>query len=345
MNTLYSRFLLAGTAALVVAFAGCGGYSSDGKDYTPPSNQPVSLSITPTDATIAVGETQQFKATAKNSSGGTVSAGSVSWHSSDQGVATINSDGLLTAVAEGTTKVTATRTVSTGGGPYGGNQTSQTLTSNEATVTVTAAEQMTGTAVAPERGTQMLVMVHDASGNTQTTMADASGHFALSVAGMRAPFLVQARDSMGRQVYSIGLEPGVVNVNQATDFLARTWFRTNGLNADTAFTQGQALTGLDRKTLTAMDRSLTKVFRDSLVRDGLTPEHFSFFNTPYADNSGTARLIQSLQATVTPTALTIREGATGRRAEAVIGSKQTATLRVQVADARPATEVRLLPAD
>lgn len=346
MNRHYSRLMWAGAAAVVAALAGCGGYDSGGGgNSTPPAQQVASISVTPTDATIAAGETQQFKAVAKNSSGGTVSGKTVTWHSSDRGVATIDSSGMATAVAAGTTAITATTTVTSGGGPYGGGATTRTITSNEATLTVSAAEQMTGTAAAAERGTQMLVLVHDASGNTQAALTDETGRFALSVAGMQPPFLVQARDGMGRHVYSVGTKAGVVNINPATDFLARAWFRANGMNADTAFAQRQSLAALDGKTLAGMNRALTQAFHDSLVREGLAPKQFSFFNTAAADGGAYNRLIDQMQARVTDAALTIRDSVSGRQAEAVIGPKQTATLKLQNGGARQATEVDLLAAN
>lgn len=71
-----------------------------------------SLSISPTSETLAIGATAQFTATATltqgthPSSNQTASTG-VSWTSSNTGVATISSSGMATAVAPGTTVITA----------------------------------------------------------------------------------------------------------------------------------------------------------------------------------------------------------------------------------------------
>jgi Bacterial Ig-like domain (group 2) len=66
-----------------------------------------SVSVSPSDPTIAAGGTQQFAATAYYSNGesGPVQA---SWKSSDPGVATISSSGLCTGAAAGITTLSAT---------------------------------------------------------------------------------------------------------------------------------------------------------------------------------------------------------------------------------------------
>lgn len=68
----------------------------------------VSIAVTPTGASISAGQTQQYTATGTYSDGSkpTLTSG-VTWASSSTSVATINSSGLATAVAQGTTNITA----------------------------------------------------------------------------------------------------------------------------------------------------------------------------------------------------------------------------------------------
>jgi hypothetical protein len=88
--------------------------------------QPVtSINITPTTATLAIGATQLFTATALDASLNPVTSVAFVWTSSNTAVATINSaTGLATAIAAGTTDIAAT----SGG-----------VTSNVAVLTVTCA--------------------------------------------------------------------------------------------------------------------------------------------------------------------------------------------------------------
>jgi uncharacterized protein YjdB len=68
-----------------------------------------SISVTPANASIATGLTQQYTATGTYNNGVTQNiTGSVTWTSSNPGAATIAAGGLASAVAAGTTTITAT---------------------------------------------------------------------------------------------------------------------------------------------------------------------------------------------------------------------------------------------
>lgn len=94
--------------------------------FFPSASSLVAISISPSNTTIGLSVTQQFTATGTfgDSSSKNITS-SVAWSSSSTNVATINSSGLATSVATGTTTITAaesgisgvtTLTVSTTGG-------------------------------------------------------------------------------------------------------------------------------------------------------------------------------------------------------------------------------------
>jgi len=67
-----------------------------------------SVAVTPASAAIAIGNTQQFVATAVNSNGTrSVITSAASWTSSDSTIATVSSGGLATGVTAGTVTITA----------------------------------------------------------------------------------------------------------------------------------------------------------------------------------------------------------------------------------------------
>jgi uncharacterized protein YjdB len=68
----------------------------------------VSISVTPTPVSIAMGTDQQFSAVGSFNDGSTQLLTSVTWTSSSSSVATVNSAGLATAVGTGTATITAT---------------------------------------------------------------------------------------------------------------------------------------------------------------------------------------------------------------------------------------------
>jgi uncharacterized protein YjdB len=67
-----------------------------------------SVSVSPVSASIGVGATRQLTATVKDSAGNTLSGRAITWTSSNVGVASVSSSGVVTGVAEGSATITAT---------------------------------------------------------------------------------------------------------------------------------------------------------------------------------------------------------------------------------------------
>ena len=86
---------------LAVFLGGCGNFFVSGDTV-------VSIALSPTNPTVQIGETEQFVATGTTANGTTedVTPGAT-WTSSNPALATINSSGLATAIAAGTTTITA----------------------------------------------------------------------------------------------------------------------------------------------------------------------------------------------------------------------------------------------
>jgi len=95
-------------AGLVVS---CGSDSALSGPPTGPTQKTVAtVSVTPASQTLtAIGATQQFTAVAQGAAGSTIGGKAFSWMSSDTTVAKVNaSSGLATAIADGSTTITAT---------------------------------------------------------------------------------------------------------------------------------------------------------------------------------------------------------------------------------------------
>jgi len=70
---------------------------------------PFRLVISPSNASMdALGLTQQFSATVEDKKGKPIIGIAISWSSSDQGVASVSTSGLVTGLRRGTTTITAT---------------------------------------------------------------------------------------------------------------------------------------------------------------------------------------------------------------------------------------------
>ena len=103
---------IAGVCMMVAAvvLTGCGG--DDGDGGTPPVT-PVftTLEVTPTAPTVVVGFTTALSASAKDQNGAAMSGLTTTYTSSDNSKATVTNAGVVTGVAAGTSRITATGTI------------------------------------------------------------------------------------------------------------------------------------------------------------------------------------------------------------------------------------------
>ncbi|MBW3571896.1 MAG: lamin tail domain-containing protein [Gemmatimonadetes bacterium] len=93
------------TTAYNTSDKGTPGAQNDG--YVAPVQQPATVTVTPGAATIAVGGTQAFTATALDAWGDPVTT-TFTWTTSDAAVATVSASGVATGVANGTAQIRAT---------------------------------------------------------------------------------------------------------------------------------------------------------------------------------------------------------------------------------------------
>jgi DNA/RNA endonuclease G (NUC1) len=84
------------------------GTCNDDNGAGPPPQVVTSITVTPNPATISVGGTQQFTATAYDASSQPISGVSFTWGTSDGAVATVSSTGLATGGSAGDANITAT---------------------------------------------------------------------------------------------------------------------------------------------------------------------------------------------------------------------------------------------
>jgi|GEM_PF-1293923 len=66
------------------------------------------VSVSPSSLSLTVGQTGTFAATARDSTGGTLTGRTVTWTSSNTGIASVSAGGVVTAVAAGTATISAT---------------------------------------------------------------------------------------------------------------------------------------------------------------------------------------------------------------------------------------------
>ena len=87
-----------------------------------------SIMVSPSQATIMVGATQQFSATARDGTGNVVSGVTFIWNSNNQGAATVDTTGLATGVGAGSATITASSGGINGVANLSVNQVTHSLT-------------------------------------------------------------------------------------------------------------------------------------------------------------------------------------------------------------------------
>lgn len=95
--------------AAALFLAACGGDGSPAGPEPEPEPSVATVEITPgADTLTALGETRSFTAVARDADGDPITGLSFTWSTSDQSVATVDDQGVVTASANGTAEITAT---------------------------------------------------------------------------------------------------------------------------------------------------------------------------------------------------------------------------------------------
>lgn len=140
-----------GWIVLLTALAGCNGGSDP--------NVPASITVTPPSVTFtALGQTQPLSASVSDQNGNPLPDAGVSWSSNNAAVATVGSNGMLTAVGAGTALIQASAGGATAEVPV-------TVTQTPTQLQKVAGDAQTGPAGQP-LPTPLTVELRDALGNT-----------------------------------------------------------------------------------------------------------------------------------------------------------------------------------
>lgn len=139
-----------GTATITATAEG----KSDAATITVSQAAVASVTVTPNPLAMSVGQSTQLNAVLRDAGGNVLSGRSIAWSSSNTGVATVSQQGVLTAVAQGTTTITATS--------EGKSGTAAVTISNVAVASV--AVQPQGPSIVQGGNVQLSATVRDANG-------------------------------------------------------------------------------------------------------------------------------------------------------------------------------------
>jgi uncharacterized protein YjdB len=153
-NGLVTAGATGGSATITATSEGQSGTAAVTVTFVPVA----SVTVSPTTASLQVGQTTQLTATPKDANGNPLSGRVVTWASSNTTVATVSGSGLVSAKAAGSATITATS--------EGQNGTSSITVTQAPVATVTV--NPSSAAVQPGQTVQLAAITKDANGNVLT---------------------------------------------------------------------------------------------------------------------------------------------------------------------------------
>ena len=210
----------------------------------PPPPVPVaSVSVAPTSLSLTVGQTGQLTATPRDASGNPLSGRVVTWTTSSAAVATVNSNGLVTAQGAGSATITAVS--------EGKSGTATTSVSNVPVASVTVSPATASMIVG--QTVQLTATLKDASGNVLTgrtvTWTSSNGGAAtvngtgLVTAVAAGTAIITAACEGKSSTSTVTVNPPVASVSVTPATLSLTVAQTGQLTATPRDASGNPLSG------------------------------------------------------------------------------------------------------
>ncbi|MGC1872116.1 MAG: Ig-like domain-containing protein [Acidobacteriaceae bacterium] len=222
----WAQSLFVFVALLLVAVStGCGASSSDPS----PIKTLKAVSASPATASIAAGATQQFTATATYSDGSTANVTSTAtWMSAGTGVATINASGMTTAVAAGSTTITASLSGMSGTAMLTVTAATKTITAIAVTpanpsITAGATQQFTATATYSDNSTANVTSTATWTSSNKaaatisaaglaTAVAAGSSTITASLSGVNGTAVLSVTAAVAKTITSIAVTPATPSI-------------------------------------------------------------------------------------------------------------------------------------
>jgi len=198
-----------------------------------------SLALSPATSTIAAGQTQQFTGTATTNNGQTETATGAEWSSSNTAVATVDANGRATAVAQGSTTISAS--VVTSGGTVTGTATlnvtpaalvSIAVSPQNPSISTVQTQQFTATGTYTDNSQQTIASATWTSSNTAAATINGSG-LATAVAAGSTTITAAASGVSGSTLLSVTTVLPTNNTYQGTQSPGDLWTLTVDDIADT----------------------------------------------------------------------------------------------------------------
>jgi len=143
---------------------------------------------------------------------------------------------------------------------------------------------LSGTAATGKAIVNKKVFVKGKKGKKVETNTDSAGKFEVDVSELESPYLLQTEAQNSRNLYSIALQSGTVNIHQISDLVSRNFFATQSVDIDAAFSTNTAISiSLTETKINAILDSIEKLFLTAFQNFSV-PTGFNFITSEFDAN-------------------------------------------------------------
>ena len=197
------------------------GNASGTSNITVAEPVPTRIAVTPSSHTLeAIGETVQLRATVRDQRNNTMSGQTITWSSGDEAVATVDGNGLVTAVGDGMVEITAkSGSLSASATITVASPVPTTITLEPAAHTFEAIGdtlQLTAVVLDQRENAMMDVTLTWSSGDDDVATVDENGLVTAVDNGM-AEITAQAGDAMGTAAITVSQVPANISIEIDAD--------------------------------------------------------------------------------------------------------------------------------
>jgi hypothetical protein len=258
-----------------------------------------SITVTAAAHVVGVGHTDAFTAVARDRAGHVMPGVKFTWSSGSKHTASVSSTGVVSALASGTTVITARAQNAFG-------SVVLNVLGQLPTVTGVAAQ---GSALAGAA-----VTLVDSHGTTLHTTTGSDGSYSLDTTGLLPPFLIAVQADVSTTFYSVSADAAaasVINVDPLTDLIIRSWYSVQGTSVDAAFAHPIASPPPSPAEVQLISNVVVQVTALWLQQAGVNTATFNPISTPFvANNTGVDQVLDQTSIDTTTGAINITDGTT-----------------------------------
>ncbi|MDH5545078.1 MAG: chitobiase/beta-hexosaminidase C-terminal domain-containing protein [Gammaproteobacteria bacterium] len=139
------------------------------------------------------------------------------------------------------------------------------------------------------------VVIRDVNGRRQSVTTDNDGHYAVTLQNMAPPFLLRAKTTETKSLYSIAYAGGVTNIHPISDLVLRNWFAVQDRDIDQDFESDETIVNAPAREAIDANVVALEALLASLYDELGVASDFDFLNSEFdADGTGFDQVLDQL---------------------------------------------------